>query len=304
MSRGTGTIARAAAAAALALCAAPRARCFLGFGDTSFVTVIANPAEAANWAADLQALDSQVAAATGALETLGELRAFAGDPRAAVGAVSDLAGISSALGQLSSGAQTEADLLRAWQALGTAGRLQDAASLLQAAGPGASMQVFGQSEARNPSLYSRLAQDAAALAGVRGQIAGEQVARASVADELAAAWVQFKAAPTESSKQAILAEISQLETQSQVMDARRRAILDDVELSDRQDRDNAGVRSRAADEQLMAESALLNSDAEGRVQAAESQRTATLQKAPSSPPQADYSGIRLWTTADAGGASN
>jgi hypothetical protein len=304
MNAPLGRTARLAAAASLALCAAPAARCFLGFGDTSFVTVIANPAEAANWAAELEALNSQVAAATGTLETVGELRAFAGDPRAAAGAVSDLAGISSALGQLSSGAQTEADLLRAWQALGKAERLQDAASLLLAAGPGATMQVFGQDQARDPSLYGRLAQDAAAAAAVRGQIAGEQAARASVAAELAAAWVQFKAAPTESSKQAILAEISQLDSQNQVMDTRRRAILDDAELSDRQDRDKAAVRSRAADERLLAESALLNANAAARVQAAESQRTATLQKGPAAPSEADYSGIRLWTTADAGGVSN
>jgi hypothetical protein len=296
--------ARLAAAAVIALCAAPPARCFLGFGDTSFVTVIANPAEAANWAAELEALNNQVAAATGTLEMVGELRAYAGDPRAAVEAVSDLAGISSALEQLSSGAQTEADLLRAWQALGSAQHLQDAAALLAAAGPGATMQVFGQEQARNPALYSRLARDAASSGGMRGQIASEQAARASVAAELAAAWVQFKAAPTESSKQAILAEISQLDSQNEVMDARRRAILDDAELSDRQDRNSASVRSRAADEQLLAESALLNSDAEGRVTAAEAQRTATLQKAPAAPAQADYSAIRLWTTADAGGGSD
>jgi hypothetical protein len=296
--------ARLAAAGLLGLCAAPHALCFLGFGDTSFVTVIANPAEAANWAAELEALNSQVAAATGTLETVGELRAFAGDPRAAAEAVGDLAGISAALGQLSSGAQTEADLLRAWQSLGPSLRLQAAASLLAAAGPGSTMQVFGQEEARDPSLYGGLARDAAASAGLRGQIAGEQAARASVAAELAAAWVQFRAAPTESSKQAILAEISQLDSQNQVMDARRRAILDDAELSDRQDRNEAGVRSRAADEQLLAESALLNADAEGRVEAAESQRTATLQKVPTAPTQADYSAVRLWTTADAGGASN
>jgi hypothetical protein len=295
--------ARCAAAAALALCTVPPARCFLGFGDTSFVTVIANPAEAANWAAELEALNSQIAAATGTLETVGELRAYAGDPRAAVEAVSDLAGISSALGQLSSGAQTEADLLRAWQALGSAQRLQDAASLLTAAGPGVTMRVFGQEQARDPSLYGRQAREAASSAGMRGQIASEQAARASVAAELAAAWVQFRAAPTESSKQAILAEISQLDSQNQVMDARRRAILDDAELSERQDRTNASVRSRAADEQLLAESALLNTDAEARVAAAESQRTATLQKAPAAPTQADYGGIRLWTTADAGGGS-
>jgi hypothetical protein len=304
MSPTRGNAARAAAAAALCLWLTPTARCFLGFADTSFVTVIANPAEAANWAAELQALNSQVAAATGTLQTVGELRAYAGDPRAAVGAVSDLAGISSALGQLSSGAQTEADLQRAWQALGSAQRLQEAASLLAGAGPGSTMQVFGQAQARDPSLYGRLARDAASSAGVRDQISSEQAARASVAAELAAAWVQFKAAATESGKQAILAEISQLDSQNQVMDARRRAVLDDLALSDRQERNDAGVRSKAADEELLAESALLNASAASRVQDAEAQRTVTLQKEPQAPAEADYSAVRLWTTADAGGASN
>jgi hypothetical protein len=65
---------------------------------------------------------------------------------------------------------------------------------------------------------------------MRGQIADEQAARGSVAAELALAWSQFKAASTESSKQAILAEISQLQSQNQVMDTRRRALLDDLPL--------------------------------------------------------------------------
>jgi hypothetical protein len=298
-----GSAARIAAAAGLALCAAPAARCFLGLGDTSFVTVIANPAEAANWAAELDALNSQVASAAGTLRTVAEMRAFAGDPRAAAGAVSDLAGIASALGQLAAGAQTEADLAKAWQAMGSAQRLQDAASLLGSAGPGATMSVFGQAQARDASLYTGLARDSAALLGIRSQVAGEQAARASVAAELSAAWVQFRAAPTESSKQAILAEISQLDTQSQLMDARRRAVLDDLALSDRQDRTQAGVRSRAADEELLAESALLNAGATGRVEDAESQRTATLLKTPRAPAEPDYSAVKLWTTADAGGSS-
>src|ERR1019366_8505784 len=75
-------VARAWTAAALALFAARCAHGFLGVADTSFVTVIANPAEAANWAAELERLNDQLAAARGTLQTLGELRAFAGDPRA------------------------------------------------------------------------------------------------------------------------------------------------------------------------------------------------------------------------------
>jgi hypothetical protein len=295
---------RALAAAALALCAAYPARGFLGVADTSFVTVIANPAEAANWAAELERLNNQLAAARGTLQTVGDLRAFAGDPKAAVGALRDLAEITGAVRQLTGGGQTEADLLRAWQALGAAQQVLNAAALLQKTGPGATMQVFGQAQPRDLGLYSRFARDAGASLQIRGQIADEQSARTSVAAELAMAWSQFKAAPTESSKQAILAEISQLQSQDQVMGARRRAMLDDLALSDRQSRTDAGVRSRAADERTLAESALLNAGVEERARGAEAQRAATLQKTAGAPPQPDYSGMRLWTTADSQGTAN
>jgi hypothetical protein len=304
MSRATAPCLRALAAG-LALALAPRpARAFLGFGDTSFVTVIANPAEAANWASELERLSAQLSAAEGTLQTVGDLRAYAGDPKAAVAALRDLQEISGAIGQLSAGGQTDADLLGAWQALGASQRLLSAAALLQSSGSGATMQVFGQTRPRDPSIYAGLAQDANASGQMRGQIAGEQSARVSVAAELALAWVRFRAATTESGKQAILSEISQLQAQNQVMDTRRRAMLDDLELSDRQARTEAGVRSKAADEQLLAESALLSADAAGRAQGAEAQRMATLQKQPAAAPAADYSGIRLWTTADAGGLSD
>ncbi|HXQ82308.1 MAG TPA: hypothetical protein VN775_13405 [Opitutaceae bacterium] len=296
--------ARPWAAGAVALCAACHAHGFLGVADTSFVTVIANPAEAANWAAELESLNSQLAAARGTLQTVGELRAFAGDPRAAVEALSDLAVVTGAVRALSSGGQTEADLIKAWQALGAAERLLSSAALLEGTGSGAVMQVFGQNQARDPRLYARFARDAQASLQIRGQIADEQSARGAVVAELALAWRQFKAAPTESSKQAILAEISQLQSQDQVMDARRRAMLDDVALSDRRDRTDAGVRSMAADEQGLAESALLNASIEGRARSAEAQRIATLQKTAPAPVRPDYAGMRLWTTADAGGASN
>jgi hypothetical protein len=303
MSRPLTRAGRALAAVAV-LCAGGPARAFLGFGDTSFVTVIANPAEAANWASELERLNDQLAAARGTLQTVGDLRAYAGDPRAAVAALRDLQEITGAVSQLSSGAQTDADLLRAWQAAGASQRLLDAATLLQGAGAGATMQVFGQSQPRDAALYSGLAREAEASGQMRSQIAGEQSARASVAAELALAWVQFRSASTESGKQAILAEISQLQSQNQVMDTRRKAMLDDLDLSDRQARTDAGVRSRAADEQLLAESALLGADAAARVQGAQAQRMATLQKQAPAAPAADYSGVRLWTTADAGGQSN
>jgi hypothetical protein len=296
-------LAALALAVLLALCGAPRARAIFGIADTSFVTVIANPAEAADWAAELERLGEELETARNTLQTVSDLRAIAGNPAAAVATLSDLQDITDAVGTLSSGGQTAADLERAWQALGTAQRLAGAAAVLQGAGAGTTMQVFGQPQARNASVYSGFAEDAAAAGQIRGQIAGEQSARSSVAFELARAWAQFKASTNESQKQSILSEISQLQSQNQVMDTRRRAILDDLDLSDREAREYEGVRTRAADEQLLAESALLNADARARAQGAEAQRMATLQRIPAVAGAADYSGIRLWTTADTRGPS-
>ena len=297
--------ARVAAASALIVLRAPRpARAFLGIGDTSFVTVIANPAEAANWAAELDSLNNQLQAARGTLQTVGELRAYAGDPKAAVAALRDLSGITAALGTLSSGSQTEADLAAAWQAIGSARRLADA---LCAPPGGRSRHDRCRCLARRCRAIlrsiRRSRRSANSSSQIRSQVAGEQAARASVAAELAQAWSQFRSATTESGKQAILSEISQLQSQNQVMDARRRALLDDLALSDRQDRDDTAVRDRAADEQMLAESAQLNANTEARARTAEAQRLATLQKSPPAPPAPDYSGLRTWTTADAGGTA-
>ena len=289
------------AAALLLCCAAGPARGFLGIADTSFVTVIANPAEAANWAAELEKLNGQLQAASQTLQTVGDLRAYAGDPRAAVAALGDLGDVAGAVGALSSGGQTGADLARAWQALGAAQRAAGAEALLSDSGPGGTMRVFGDERPRDAALYSRYAADAGTAQLARDQVAREQIGRASVAAELALAWVRFRGAATESAKQAVLAEISQLETQNQVMDTRRRALLDDLELSDRQGRTADAVRSRAADEELLAESSLLNASVEARAVDAQAQRMATLGKAPAPAPARDYSGIRMWTTADAGG---
>jgi hypothetical protein len=284
--------------------AAACARGFLGVADTSFVTVIANPAEAADWASELQSLDNQLTAARGTLETVGDLRTYAGDPRLAVSAVPELGDIVAAIGNLSSDGPTDAALTAQWQALGASRQRSSALALLASSGPGATMQVFGQLQERNPELYAGLAQDSNASSLLRSQVANEQGIRASIASELAAAWSRFKGTSTESGKQALLTEISQLQSQNQVMDTRRRALLDDLALSDRQAREQSGVRSKAADEQLLAESALLNADVDARVQGAEAQRDATLQKALPTPVPPDYGGLKLWTTADAGGGSN
>jgi len=296
-------MARRAGFAALAAACACTARAFLGVGDVSFVTVIANPAEAANWAAELEQLNSQLAAAQGTLQTVGDLRAFAGDPKAAVAALGDLGSVTGAVAGLERGAQTSTDITLAWQALGSADRLAQAGALLQGAGAGNTMTVFGQQQSRDPALYANLALQAASSQQLRGQISAEQAARAALSAALTQAWGQFRLATTESSKQALLTEISQLQSQDQVMASRRRAILDDLDLADRQDRSASAVRSRAADEEDLAASALLNADLQARAQGAEAQRLSTLQKTPPAAKGADYSGLRLWTTADAGGIS-
>jgi hypothetical protein len=293
---------RAVAAALLVLLPA-RSPAFLGFGDTSFVTVIANPAEAANWAAELQRLTDQLKAASGTLETVEALQAYAGDPRAAALAVRDLAALSSQVVALSAGPKTSSDLAGSWQSLGSPSQSAGVNAFMLGSGIGSSMSVFGQVQPRDASLYTDLAMGAGASAAVHGQIASEQSARALVASELAIAWLAFRAATNESAKQAILSEISQLQTQNQVMDTRRRALLDDMDVADRQAGAEASARGRASDEQLLAESALLNSGASARAQGSEAQRLATLAKAQAAPAAADYSGLRLWTTADTGGDS-
>ncbi len=292
---------RALAAVLLLGAGAGPARAFLGVGDTFFVTVIANPAEAANWAAELSRLTAALQAAQGTLATVGELRAYAGDPRAAVAALGDLAGVSTPALALARGPGTDADLLGAWQALGDAGRLAAEARLL-ASGPGASMEVFGQPVTRDPALYGSLAGDLSAAALARGQVTSEQAVRSVLSGELTAAWSRFRSAATESQKQAILAEISELQAQDQVMGARRAALMSDLDLADREERDGERVRAQADDERLLAQSAALNGAVASRAQAAESDRIATLAKAPAAAAANDYSGLKVWTTADTGGA--
>jgi hypothetical protein len=298
---------RGVAGPILALClllCMPTAHGFLGVADTSFVTVIANPAEAANWAAELDRLNNQLAAAKGTLQVAGDLRSYAGNPRAALAGLADLGAVTGGVANLASGAQTGTDLAQVWQALGFSGQLSGESELLQDSGPGLSMSVFGQSQSRDPSIYGKLAADAVSSRLARGQVSNEQGVRALVSAALTQAWAQFRLATTESGKQAILTEISQLQSQDQVMTGRRRALLDDLDLADRERRAASQVRSKAADEQELAESSLLNADLRARAQGAESQRAVTLQKTPRPPPAADYSGLRLWTTADAGGSSN
>lgn len=278
---------------------------FLGVGDTSFVTVIANPADAAHWTAELSHLADQVAALRKTLDDADALRAYAGDPRLALQDLGDLGTSLGTLAALGSGPRTAADLEAAWRAGGTGQQTQAALALLGRAGAGigGTMNVFGSSEPRDVSAYDGLASQAYAANAARGQIAQEQGARSALIAALDQSWSDFQDAPTESRKQAILTKISHLEAQGQALDSRRRALLDDLDLADRERATVSETRTRAADEAALAESAALAGTVAARVQAAEAQRLATLAKGQQAAAPADYSGLKLWTTADASASS-
>jgi len=301
---GIGGALRVACAVAVAFVSCDRGFGFLGVGDTSFVTVIADPAETANWAAQLASLAQQLEAVRGTLDQASALRTFVGDPMAAVQGIGDLRAITGAMGALSGGGQTASDLQASWQGLPAAERAASAVAMLEQAGAGSDgqMLVFGQPRTRNLGLYGGAAQGREVVLQARGQIAQEQSARAALSDELAGAWSDFQSAQTQTRQQALLAKISQLQAQNQAMDARRRALVDDLGLEDRRRQTDAAVKAAAADEQALAESAALNAAAGHRAQSGEAQRLATLQKVVPAPAAHDYSGLKLWTTADAAGS--
>jgi hypothetical protein len=272
-------------------------------GDAALVTVVANPADDAHWTAELADLARQVSALQATVDHVAALELYAGDPRVAAAGVGSLQSSLQAVVGLSAAVDTAGDLAVGWSGQ-TAGQ-QSAATvlLLDRTGVGANgtMQVFGQAQPRDLSRYAGLAADQDLTGKARAQIGEEQAARSAMTDALAQAWRDFQAAQTESEKQAILTKIQHLQAQSQVLEARRRGLLDDLALSDRQNFTQERVRARAADESSLAESAVLATAAAARVQTAEAQRLATLQKLPT-PPVADYSGLQLWTTADTDGS--
>ena len=276
---------------------------FLGVADTSLVTVIADPAESANWASQLEELSQQLAALRAAVAQASALRAAIGDPSAAVQGIGDLRPITGAMGALGSGGQTAADLQAGWADLGASARTAAIVGLLGEAGGGTDgrMLVFGQAQPRDLGLYQGAAQDQDVVRRVRSQISREQAARSSLSDELARAWADYQVAQTETRQQALLAKISQLGAQSQAMEGRRHALLDDLALDDRRRRTDAEVGARAADEQALAEASVIKADLGQRVVDAEAQRIATLQKPVPALAEPDYSGLKLWTTADAAG---
>ncbi len=295
---------RVCGAAALACLGAPPCAAFLGLGDAAFVTVVANPADEAHWVSELADLTRQLAAVEATLEHVAALRSYAGDPRAAAAGVGSLQPILQAVVGVNAGGATAADLADGWNAQTPEQRNSATVVLLGRTGAGANgtMQVFGQAQSRDLSQYAALAARQDATAQVRIQIGEEQAARSAMTEALVQAWRDYPGAQTESEKQAILTKIQQLQAQSQLLDGRRRALLDDLALADRQDQTQAQVGARAADESAVAESSALAADATARLDAAQAQRWATLQKSSTPLPTPDYADLRVWTTADAAGA--
>jgi hypothetical protein len=290
-----------AAAAALLSGGASRCPAFLGVGDAAFVTIVANPADDAHWVAELADLARQLAALQATVDHVAALQVYAGDPRAAAAGIGSLQPLLQSVAGLTAEGGTAGELAATWSGQ-TAGQ-QNAATvaLLQQNGVDGTMQVFGQSQPRDLSRYAGFAADQTVSVQVRAQIGQEQAARSALAEALTAAWADFQRAQTESEKQAILTKLQHLQAQSQVLEARRRGLLDDLALADRQSRTAERVQAGAADESALAESSVLASAEAARVQAAQTQRLATLQKAPSATVP-DYSSLKVWSTADAGAA--
>jgi len=277
------------------------ARAFFGIGDAAFVTVVANPADDAHWTAELANLARQIAALEATVARVESLRVYAGDPRAAAAGAGSLQPILQSVAGLNADGATAGDLRVAWEG-GTSGQHDTATlALLQGTGAGGTMQVFGQTQSRDLSRYAGLAAEQDLTGQARGQIDQEQAARAAIARALIQAWSDYQAAQTESQKQAGLTKIQQLQAQSEVLAARRRALLDDLALADRQAGMRAQVRIRADDESALAESAGLAASAGTRIQAADAQRWATLGKSANPAPAPDYSALKIWTTADTEG---
>src|SRR5580658_4001841 len=158
---GMRALRRFAGGAAFGLASATPVFGFLGVADTSLVTVIADPAETANWASQLEDLAQQLAAVQAAVAQASALRAAIGDPAAAVQGIGDLQAITATMGILETGGQTAADLQAAWEGLDSSARNAAVVELLGKAGGGADgqMLVFGKAQPRNLGLYQGAARD-------------------------------------------------------------------------------------------------------------------------------------------------
>jgi len=277
------------------------ASAFFGVGDAAFVTVVANPADDAHWTAELANLARQIAALDATVERVESLRVYAGDPRVAASGAGTLQPILQSVAGLNADGATAGELRVDWEGRTSGQQNTVTLALLEGTGAGGTMPVFGQTQSRDLSRYADLAAEQDLTGQARGQIDQEQAARAAIAQALIAAWSDYQAAQTESQKQAGLTKIQQLQAQSDVLAARRRALLDDLALADRQAGTRAQVRLRADDESALAESAALAASAGTVIQAADAQRWATLQKSVNPAPAPDYSALKVWTTADTEG---
>ena len=270
-----------------------------GVGDTSFVTVIANPAEAANWANEIRNLEAQVTALRATLQEIQQVRTYAGDPRLAVQtptgvpallldgeALLHQASTVSAVRDLS---PVKADDPALAQLVARLSGGLDAPGM---------MSVEGAPVPRDLSRYISAATAANTAQAISSQISGEQDIRRRTADDLGAAWSAFQQASTESQKQSALTRIAALEALERSSEGRRNAELADLSLSDRQDRAQATIAAVASDEQAQAQISSLQSQASGRSAAADAAARSIVAEAPDAPAARDYSGLKTWLPSD------
>ena len=263
---------------------------FLGVGDVSLVTVVANPAEAANWAAQLQALQSQLTTLEGTLQEAETLRRYAGDPAAAARGSGEVDGFMT-LVRSASGDPGSVGVLRAQ----LQGQMDDSSISRSLGAGGAQISYQGTTAPRDLARYRDWVVDAALVSGLQQGIAADQAAHAEALARLQAAWSRFQQAGTESEKQASLVHIAHVVGETEAMDAHRRALEADLSLSERnralQDRIQAG----ADDEEISANVAVVAGKLAAQARSAESARLDALNRVGVQRQSPDYSSLRLWT---------
>ena len=263
---------------------------FLGVGDVSLVTVVANPAEAANWASQIEALQSQLSTLQRSLGEVQTLRRFAGDPSLAARGASDLCGFLSAVRSASSGSGS-ADALQT----DAEGAVDDRAigAGLGTAGPG--MSVQGYAAARDLGRYREWVVEQAVISQLRAGIAADQSAHGQALSALEAGWAAFQRASTESEKQASLVQLSQVMAQNGALDARRQSLQADMELSARARSVQDRIAAAADDEEIAANVAAASSRLAVQAQAIDTARLSALNRTPPTVRATDYSAIRAWS---------
>jgi len=285
------TLCRSRAAVALFLaCATPRAWAILGVGDVSFVTVVANPAEASNWIAQLNSLASQLDKLQQTEAQIELLRSQAGDPTEAAKLGEDLTGLLRQTDQL----VAEPSDATAIQAANPG----DILAMLSAVGLSSTIDVFGSVQRRDLEKYSDSATLQTSLSALRAQIALEQSNRERTQAAMESAWDLFRSAGTESQKQAALTRMEELAAENAIAADRRRALLDDEHLVSDQAQVAAEVEARADDEKWLAQGSALRTAQQRRVQAAETQRLNVINAALSPQGETDYGALKIWTLSD------